>query len=115
MTVMKDLDLHIEEYSCQDRRVYELMKFIVNLHVQGKLTYQELPREAQECFGRWEQEKKLEADYDKWAKELEEQELTRIHDTINFQVKNGLLDHDTGLRLINNPEEAKAWHEKGAL
>jgi hypothetical protein len=115
MAHMKDLAIHIEEYSCQDGRVEELLKWIINEHLQGRVKYEDLPNDAKCCFGLYEQEQQLMQDADEQAKEWEANYKADVHNRIKFAVENGTLDYDTGLELMNDWEKADKWAMEGIL
>jgi hypothetical protein len=115
MSVMKDLAIHIEEFSCQDGRVNNLLKWIVNQHLAGKYKLDELPTEAQYCMRAWETDQEFLRHADIQAELWEEQHKVDVYNKINFAVNNGVLTHDQGLELINNPEQAERWVRDGVL
>jgi hypothetical protein len=112
---MNDLTVHVKEFSCEDGRVETLLNWIINEHIQGRVAFGDMPKEAQCCYGLYEQEKKLMQDADIQAAEWEEKHKADIHNKINFAVKNGQLDYDTAMELINDPDKADEWVNKGLL
>jgi hypothetical protein len=114
MGAMKQLSTHAEELAGDDR-ISTLTKWIINQHLAGKYTIDELPAEVQFTMYVWEQEMMMERGIDEQAKVWEEGRKSDIHRAIQFAVKNGQLDYDQGMELINNPEQAEAWMEKGVL
>lgn len=112
---MSDLAVHIDEFAMQDGRLAECLSWIINQHIQGHIKYEDLPQEAKLCYGLYEQEKTLYADADAQADQWEKEHKIDIHNKINWAVKNGQLDHDQGMELINNPERAEEWAEKGVF
>lgn len=114
MGAMKQLAMHAEELAGDDR-VSTLTKWIIEQHLQGKYTVDELPSEVQFTMYVWEQERMMEQGIDEQAKVWAETRKADIHRAIQFAVKNGQLDYDQGMELIKNPEQAEQWMEKGVL
>jgi hypothetical protein len=115
MARMCDLAVHIEEYSCQDGRVEELLKWIINQHIQGRVEFSDMPKDAQFCFGMYEQEQKLMKEADEQAQLWEVEHKQRIHDNIQHAVEEGRITYDQGMELIDNPEQAEQWDREGIL
>lgn len=115
MAVMKALDMHIKEHSAEDNRVYELLRWIINQHLQGFYELDQLPNEAIVCMQLWEKEQEFMYGLEDHAKRWEEQRAAEIHRDIDHAVKNGILTYDQGMELINDPAKAEQWKEKGVL
>jgi hypothetical protein len=115
MANMSELDIHIKEYSCEDGRVHELLNWIINEHIQGRVKFEDMPKDAQFCFGMYEQEKKLMQDADEQAKQWEVEHKQRIHDNIQHAVEEGRITYDQGMDLIDNPDEAERWDREGII
>jgi hypothetical protein len=115
MAVMSDLTVHIREYACEDGRVENLLTWIINEHIQGRVKFKDMPKDAQCCYGLYEQETQLMQDADQQAEQWEKQHRIDVHNKIKWAVENGQLTDDQGLELINDNEKADKWVIEGIL
>ena len=117
MSRMNDLVVHIDEFAMQDGRLAECLEWIINLHIQDStaIPFNMLPKEAQLCYGLYEQEKKLIQHADEQAKQWEVEHKQNIHTNIQSAVEEGRLTYDQGMMLIDNPEEADRWDRDGMI
>jgi hypothetical protein len=115
MSAMKQVVDHIKEYSCDDGRVEELLRWCINEHIQGRVKFKDLPLEAQLCYGEYEQEQTVMRDADQQSIEWEEMHKQATHDRINKAVNEGSLTYDQGLMLIKDEDKAEQWMTTGVI
>jgi hypothetical protein len=111
---MKQLAIHADEMAGDDR-ISTLTKWIINQHLAGKYTIDELPNEVQFTMRVWEEERLMEQGIDDHAKVWEETRKADIHKSITHAVETGSITHDQGLELINDPVKAEKWMTDGMI
>jgi hypothetical protein len=56
MSRMNDLSQRIDDYAGEDEQVRELMTWVINMHIHGKIVFDELPLDAKELLLSWERD-----------------------------------------------------------